>query len=152
MTVFDNVSAPLLGIFSKRLNGQQRDQVESWLRALELSSLRSSYPSQLSGGQRQRVAIARALVAKPELLLLDEPFSALDTNLRSRMRGELLMLRERVRVPIVMISHDETDARMYAEDLVLLDNGRVRAGALGRGAPRSGDRPAQARVAPAAEH
>ena len=95
------------------------------LRLFELQELRDSYPSQLSGGQRQRTALARALATRPRLLLLDEPFAALDPALRDRMRRELIDLRERFRLPMVMITHDPADLDLLARELVVIEQGRV---------------------------
>jgi len=84
-------------------------------------------PHQLSGGQRQRTALARALVNEPRALLLDEPFSALDPELRGRMRTELDMLLERVGIPMLMISHDPEDVARFGDRRILLRDGTVHA-------------------------
>ncbi|TKI17942.1 ATP-binding cassette domain-containing protein, partial [Bacillus pumilus] len=81
-----------------------------------LGDLAGSYPAQLSGGQKQRVALARALVAKPRILLLDEPFAALDAGMRDRMRRELSELQTRLDIPMVLITHDEADVAAFGED------------------------------------
>ncbi|MBM3393460.1 MAG: ATP-binding cassette domain-containing protein [Betaproteobacteria bacterium] len=108
-----------------RLNAQQRKAVTEQLQLFEIAHLAQSYPRQLSGGQRQRVALARALMARPELLLLDEPLSALDPMLRERVRRELLAIRARFDVPMIVITHDPSDVEALAERLVLFDQGRV---------------------------
>jgi len=108
-----------------RLDAQQRQAVTAQLELFEIAHLAQSYPRQLSGGQRQRVALARALMARPELLLLDEPLSALDPMLRERVRRELLAIRARFDVPMIVITHDPSDVEALAERLVLFDQGRV---------------------------
>ncbi|MEW9582714.1 ATP-binding cassette domain-containing protein [Paraburkholderia sp. DGU8] len=101
-------------------------QVEYWLDALELRSVAGNHPVQLSGGQKQRVALARALVAQPRLLLLDEPFSALDSALRQRMRRELAELQTRLDIPMVLITHDPEDVAAFGDQVVQVSDGCVR--------------------------
>jgi molybdate transport system ATP-binding protein len=88
--------------------------------------MRDSLPRDLSGGQRQRVALARALIRRPSLLLLDEPFSALDALLRARMRQELLRVQERFNLPVILITHDPEDVAALAQTVVVYDAGRIR--------------------------
>jgi molybdate transport system ATP-binding protein len=94
-------------------------EVLRWMKAFELDGLASQYPEQLSGGQRQRVALARALVPGPQALLLDEPFAALDTGLRARLRGELAALQTQLDIPMLLITHDEADVDHHLGDEVL---------------------------------
>lgn len=101
-------------------------QVEYWLDALELRSVAGNHPVQLSGGQKQRVALARALVAQPRLLLLDEPFSALDSALRQRMRRELAELQTRLDIPMMLITHDPEDVAAFGDQVVQVSDGCVR--------------------------
>ncbi|MBT2794627.1 sulfate/molybdate ABC transporter ATP-binding protein [Paraburkholderia strydomiana] len=101
-------------------------QIDYWLDALELRGVAGNYPAQLSGGQKQRVALARALVAQPQLLLLDEPFSALDSTLRQRMRLELSDLQTRLDIPMVLITHDPDDVAAFGDQVVQISDGRVR--------------------------
>jgi molybdate transport system ATP-binding protein len=91
----------------------------------ELTDLRHSLPRDLSGGQRQRVALARALIRRPGLLLLDEPFSALDALLRAKMRRELLKVQARFKVPVILITHDPEDVAVLAETVVVYEAGRI---------------------------
>jgi len=125
LTVAGNIGVALQAGWLRRLDDAARARVEDMLRLFELQDLRESYPSQLSGGQRQRAALARALAPRPRLLLLDEPFAALDPALRDRTRGELIELRERFSLPMVMITHDPADLDLLARDLVVIDAGRV---------------------------
>jgi molybdate transport system ATP-binding protein len=101
-------------------------QIDYWLDALELRGVAGNFPAQLSGGQKQRVALARALVAQPQLLLLDEPFSALDSTLRQRMRLELSDLQTRLDIPMVLITHDPDDVAAFGDQVVQINDGRVR--------------------------
>ncbi|MFO0481491.1 MAG: ABC transporter ATP-binding protein, partial [bacterium] len=94
--------------------------VERWLDALQLREVALQRPAELSGGQRQRVALARALVNEPRALLLDEPFSALDPELRQRTRGELDRLLTAIGIPIVMITHDPDDIEWFGERTLYL--------------------------------
>jgi molybdate transport system ATP-binding protein len=95
------------------------------LEALELTGLAGLYPAELSGGQRQRVALARALAVRPRLLLLDEPFSALDVPLRARMREELRRVTRLFSIPTVLITHDPGDVAALAEHMVIYDRGKA---------------------------
>jgi molybdate transport system ATP-binding protein len=99
--------------------------VERWIGAFHLDAVAGHYPHQLSGGQRQRTALARALVNGPHALLLDEPFAALDKALAKRLRAELKELQEQLRVPLLLITHDDDDLRDLAHDVVHLQGGRV---------------------------
>jgi len=101
------------------------EAVERWLRAFELEDMAAQRISELSGGQRQRTALARALVNSPRALLLDEPFSALDPELRERMRNELDELLTRIDVPIVMITHDPEDLVWFGERSFYLHDGAI---------------------------
>ncbi|MBN3787004.1 ATP-binding cassette domain-containing protein [Burkholderia sp. Ac-20353] len=104
-------------------------EVAYWLRAFELEALAGHYPAQLSGGQKQRVALARALIAQPRILLLDEPFAALDGAMRQRMRHELAELQARLDIPMVLITHDPDDVAVFGDQVVHVSEGRVQPGA-----------------------
>ncbi|AND68499.1 hypothetical protein ATSB10_10450 [Dyella thiooxydans] len=99
-----------------------------WLEAFEIDGLAARYPSQLSGGQRQRVALARALAPEPRLLLLDEPFAALDTALRGRLRDSLVALQERLGLQMLMITHDPADVEAVAQQVLEIRDGRIHPG------------------------
>jgi molybdate transport system ATP-binding protein len=125
LTVAQNVAFGLKPGWIRRLPRGERLRLEEVLEIFELAPLRNSLPRDLSGGQRQRVALARALIRRPSLLLLDEPFSSLDAPLRGRMRRELLKIKERFAIPVILITHDPEDVAALAETVVVYENGRV---------------------------
>ncbi len=102
---------------------QSADRVRDMAEKLEISRTLDLYPSQLSGGQSQRVALGRALLADPELVLLDEPFNALDMPLRTRVRCELRELLDEFALPFVIVTHDPEDVRALGEAVAVLENG-----------------------------
>jgi len=124
-TVAENVAAVLARWYPRPLTLRERQEIDTLLDAFELTDVRDSYPVQLSGGQRQRTALARAVAARPRLLLLDEPFSALDSGLRLRLRADLLAVQRRFGLPMVLITHDPDDLAHCAESVVVLRAGRV---------------------------
>lgn len=125
LTVWDNVAYGLRHFGKWRLNEGKRTGVANMLRLMDLQPLADAYPGALSGGQRQRVALARALITQPQILLMDEPFSALDVRLRRRMREELADVQQRFSVPLVLITHDLQDVEQLAQTLVVIDLGEV---------------------------
>jgi molybdate transport system ATP-binding protein len=125
MSVAENVGYGLRKAWQWRLSKKDRRDVLSLLDTLEIKHLAESFPSDLSGGQKQRVALARALMTRPDLLLLDEPFAALDTLLRERLRKELLDIQKRFHVQMIMITHDPEDIKAFAQTLVTYEAGRV---------------------------
>ncbi|WP_051822228.1 ABC transporter ATP-binding protein [Desulfonatronum thiodismutans] len=124
LTVRENVAFGLKRPF-RPLDAEQRRNVEELLELFGIAALAGQRPYQLSGGQRQRTALARALAPKPRLLLLDEPFTALDQPLRMKMREELAQIKQRFDVPMVMVTHDLADVEVFAQTLVAFGHGRV---------------------------
>lgn len=125
LSVARNIAFGLLPTLPWRLSTAHRHKVRDIMKALEIDGLQERLPHSLSGGQRQRVALARALICQPDILLLDEPFSALDVALRQHVRDELDAIQRRFRVPMVLISHDLDDVRLFADTLVLYQAGRT---------------------------
>jgi sulfate transport system ATP-binding protein len=127
MSVFENVA---FGLRVKR-RGERlkeaaiRDKVMGLLRLVQLDRLASRYPSQLSGGQRQRVALARALAIEPRVLLLDEPFGALDAKVRKELRRWLRQLHDRMGLTSVFVTHDQEEALELADRIVVMNEGRI---------------------------
>jgi molybdate transport system ATP-binding protein len=100
-------------------------ELENMLDLFEIYGLEKRYPSQLSGGQRQRVALARALIIHPKILLLDEPFSAIDHVTRVRLRRDLKKIREMIKIPIVLITHNPVEAYTMADTLIVYRHGGI---------------------------
>lgn len=125
LTVRQNIA---FGLHRGWLNPSRRGkdaEVERWMAALRIEHLGQMLPAQVSGGQRQRTALARALVTRPQALLLDEPFAALDHDLRAHLRQELKDVLEATDVPLLLISHDPADVAMFGQQVVELADGKV---------------------------
>lgn len=125
LTVRQNIAFGLQGGPFNPSPGAGGEPVERWLRACELEDVATQRTSELSGGQRQRTALARALVNSPRALLLDEPLSALDPELRDRMRAELDEMLDRIAIPVVMITHDPQDLAWFGEEVLYLCEGSI---------------------------
>ncbi len=127
MTVFENIAFGLrVKPRSERPSEKQiRDKVTELLRLVKMEELARRRPSELSGGQRQRVALARALAVEPRMLLLDEPFGALDARVRQELRRRLRRLHDELGVTTVFVTHDQEEALELADRLVVLNKGRV---------------------------
>jgi sulfate transport system ATP-binding protein len=123
MTVWDNVAFGLK--IRKRPRAEIRDRVHELLELVQLEGLAKRYPAQLSGGQRQRMALARALAVEPSVLLLDEPFGALDARVRKELRAWLRRLHDEVHVTTIIVTHDQEEAMEVAGQIVVLNEGRV---------------------------
>lgn len=123
LDVFENVAFPLR--IQKTKKPELETRVEEALESVQMLELARRQPDQLSGGQQQRVALARALVAKPRVLLLDEPLSNLDASLRAEMRSMIRQLQQEQSLTAVIVTHDWLDARDVSDRVVVLDQGRV---------------------------
>jgi sulfate/thiosulfate transport system ATP-binding protein len=123
LTVSQNIAFGLEIRQVSAVNAQQK--VRELLELIQLSGLGDRYPTQLSGGQRQRVALARALAIDPQVLLLDEPFSALDARVRKDLRAWLRTLHEHIRVTTVIVTHDRQEAMEVADRIVIMNEGRI---------------------------
>ncbi len=123
MTVWENVAFGLK--VRKRPKPEIENRVHELLELVQLEGLAKRYPAQLSGGQRQRMALARALAVDPEVLLLDEPFGALDARVRKELRAWLRRLHDEVHVTTIIVTHDQEEAMEVAGQIVVINQGRV---------------------------
>ena len=123
MTIGDNIGYGLRVRGVKKAERQAR--VAELLELIRLEGFESRYPSQLSGGQRQRVALARALAARPKVLLLDEPFGALDAKVRQELRQWIRRLHEEIHVTSIFVTHDQEEAFEVADHVVVMNKGRI---------------------------
>jgi molybdate transport system ATP-binding protein len=121
MTVAENIAYGLAG----RPRSERARAVNDMVRLMELEGLEARRPAQLSGGQQQRVALARALVTHPQVLLLDEPFAALDTTLREQLRREFHAIQQRFSIPTLFVTHDLAEAYLLADVMAVMDKGHI---------------------------
>jgi iron(III) transport system ATP-binding protein len=123
MTVGENVG---FGLQVRKLSRAEIDRkVDAILDVVQMRNLKGRYPAELSGGQQQRVALARAIVVEPEVLLLDEPLSNLDANLREEMRFEIRRLHDEFRITTVYVTHDQSEAMVTSDRIVVMNHGRI---------------------------
>jgi len=123
LTVRDNVA---FGLKIRKLpKSEIKDKVDNHLEVVGLAGFQTRYPNQLSGGQRQRMALARALAVDPQVLLLDEPFGALDAKVREDLRAWLRRLHDEVHVTTVLVTHDQSEALDVADRIAVLNKGRI---------------------------
>lgn len=123
MTVFDNIAFGLK--IQKKSNKFIKERVNELVKLIGLEGLEKRYPSQLSGGQKQRVAFARALAPNPNLLLLDEPFAAIDAKVRQELRSWLKDMIERLGVTSIFVTHDQSEAIEVADEIIITNKGRI---------------------------
>src|SRR5690606_13642442 len=123
MTVADNIG------FGLKVAGQPKADIKSrvseMLRLIKLEDLGERYPYQLSGGQQQRVALARALAIRPQLLLLDEPLSALDANIRVSLREEIRAIQQQLGITTVYVTHDQEEAMSLSDRIVVMNQAQI---------------------------
>lgn len=123
LTVLQNIA---FGLEIRKVKAHQiKARVEELLELIQLQGLGDRYPSQLSGGQRQRIALARALAIQPEVLLLDEPFGALDAKVRKELRTWLRRLHDEVGITSVFVTHDQEEAMEVADEVAIMNEGRI---------------------------
>lgn len=123
LTVYENIA---FGLEVRQASDEEiQGRVRELLRLIQLEHVADRYPAQLSGGQRQRVALARALAVEPKVLLLDEPFGALDARVRKELRGWLRRLHEEMPVTTVFVTHDQQEAMEVAHEIVVFNQGRL---------------------------
>ncbi|TWT25450.1 ABC transporter ATP-binding protein [Planomicrobium sp. CPCC 101110] len=127
MTIADHIKFPLDHHPNRKKESRQevQERMGEVLRLVGLDSFSDRYPSELSGGQKQRVALARAIAPKPNLMLMDEPFSALDVELRMEMRKEIQKLHRETGASIVFVTHDQGEALAIADRIVVMNQGRI---------------------------
>ena len=123
LSVYENIE---FGLKMKNINKKTRkDKVNELIKLVKLNGYENKYPSELSGGQKQRVAIARTLAINPKVLLLDEPFSNLDINLRNEMREFVLNLQKKLYITTILVTHDKEEALIMSDKIAVMVDGKI---------------------------
>ena len=122
MTVKENI---LFGVDKKNINYEKELSYISDM--MKIRHLMYKYPSEISGGEKQRVAFARAMIIRPDILLLDEPFSALDEDLKEDIYKDLLNIKKSQNIPIILITHNKNEAKILADKIIYIHNGKIKA-------------------------
>lgn len=122
MTVKENI---LFGVDKKNINYEKELSYISDM--MKIRHLMDKYPSEISGGEKQRVAFARAMIIRPDILLLDEPFSALDEDLKEDIYKDLLNIKKSQNIPIILITHNKNEAKILADKIIYIHNGKIKA-------------------------
>ena len=123
MTVYDNLE---FGLKLKKIPKAEREErIAHGLELVKMTGFEKKYPNQMSGGQQQRIAIARSLLLEPQVLLLDEPFSALDAKIRLQMREELRKIQTDLNITVVFVTHDQEEAMMLSDRIIVMSKGHI---------------------------
>lgn len=123
LTVYDNIA---FGLNLKKLSPQEVEkEVNYFISLVGLEDKKNHYPSQLSGGQQQRVALARALAVKPKVLLLDEPLSALDAQIRKKLQIQLRQIQQELKMTMILVTHDQEEAMTVSDRIIIMNKGRI---------------------------
>lgn len=125
LTVMQNIAFGLQHGLRNPSKKIMNEQIQFWLEKMQLTSVANQYPNYISGGQKQRTALARACIIQPHCLLLDEPFSALDADLRIHMRETVDILQKELNIPILLVSHDKADVDVLADDIWHMQSGQL---------------------------
>lgn len=124
MTSYKNIE---FGLKAKKVpKAEIRRRIDAIFEKVQMVQFRNAYPGELSGGQQQRIALARALVTRPKILLMDEPLSSLDTDLRQVLRREILRLQEELAITMIYVTHDREEAFSLATRIVVMEDGKIK--------------------------